>query len=504
MRFGLSLALGLTATAGAVQLPLHFPASYGSPSPSFGSSFPSGAPSFPAPEQSLAALSTQEYTTLTHDNFRGYSVRIRQTEGWCDPGVRSWTGYLDVDGGAKHLFFYFFESRHKPAEDPLLMWINGGPGCSSALGLFMELGPCRVNDIGNDTVPHAEGWNERANVFFLDQPVGVGFSYADYGEVVETTEDAAKNVAAFIWIFTETFREFNGREFHMAGESYGGRYLPVFASEIVDQNKQAVAHGLQEINLKGVMIGNGITDFFTMLLSYYDMACTGASVPPILDISQCVRMKKAIPRCTQMVQASCVDMFDEMACNSAALFCGAELEEPFFTSGMNPYDISKVCDGPIGETLCYPVTKKIGSYLNMNSTRKLLGVDDKVKTFSSCSTEVGMGFNRRSDMYAPGPYYISGLLERGISILIYVGTYDWICNWVGNMRWVEALEWQGQESYNAVPISQWFVDGEPAGITKGWKGLTYATVEGAGHMVPYDKPVQALAMVNRWLEKRSL
>jgi len=65
--------------------------------------------------------------------------------------------------------------------------------------------------------------DEHANMFFLDQPVGVGWSYADYGEVVETTEDAAKNVAAFMWIFMETFQECKGREFHMTGESYGGR-----------------------------------------------------------------------------------------------------------------------------------------------------------------------------------------------------------------------------------------------------------------------------------------
>lgn len=497
--FSIALTL-LPALALAIQLPLNFPPSYGHPS----SALSSDPLSFPAPEQSLTSLSTSEYTTLTHDRFQGYAVRIKQTEGWCDPGVKSWTGYLDVDGGAKHMFFYFFESRRSPSHDPLLMWINGGPGCSSALGLLMELGPCRVNEHGNDTVPHPESWNEQANVFFLDQPVGVGFSYADFGETIETTEDAAKNVAAFMWIFMETFQEYKGREFHMAGESYGGRYLPVFASEVVDQNKRAAINGLQEINLQSVMIGNGITDFLSMIPSYYDMTCTGASVSPILDISQCVRMKRALPRCMQMAKSSCVDTVDELGCTAAMLFCVAEIEVPFFSSGMNPYDISKVCDGPIGDTLCYPVTKRIGQYLNMNSTRKLLGVDDKVESFSSCSNAVGLAFNRRLDEIAPGPYYIAGLLERGINILIYVGTYDWICNWVGNLHWVEALEWRGQEAYNAVPVSEWFVDEEKAGITKGWKGLTYATVEGAGHMVPYDKPVQALAMVNRWLENQTL
>jgi hypothetical protein len=61
-----------------------------------------------------------------------------------------------------------------------------GPGCSSALGLFMELGPCRIND-ANGTRYHPEAWNQKANVFFIDQPVGVGFSYAEYGESVVCT-----------------------------------------------------------------------------------------------------------------------------------------------------------------------------------------------------------------------------------------------------------------------------------------------------------------------------
>lgn len=141
-----------------------------------------------------------------------------------------------------------------------MMWINGGPGCSSSMGLLMELGewlrslfilsyraqnypgPCSIdmkNASTNGTTWNPYSWNSEANIFFLDQPyvcalqkvaqlgltyidrVGVGFSYADYGETVETTEDAAKNVHAFITIFFETFKQFSGRPLHLSGESYG-------------------------------------------------------------------------------------------------------------------------------------------------------------------------------------------------------------------------------------------------------------------------------------------
>lgn len=173
----------------------------------------------------------------------------------------AYTSYLDV-GGGKDLFFYFFESRGNPKKDPVIMWINGGPGCSSSIGLFMELGPCTVNNNPktlNDTKPNPYSWNEHANIFFVDEPVNVGFSQARNGQVVGTAEEAGQDIAAFIDIWFDTFKEFKGRDFHMAGESYGGRYLPVFASAVHDQNKMLIAQGKEPVNLKSVMIGNGIT-----------------------------------------------------------------------------------------------------------------------------------------------------------------------------------------------------------------------------------------------------
>jgi len=80
----------------------------------------------------------------------------------------------------------------------------------------------------------------------------------------------------------------------MAGESYGGRYIPVFASEVYDQNAYLVEVGLTPINLTSVMIGNGITDFMETFISYFDLQCTSASVYPIQDIKTCIRTKEVI------------------------------------------------------------------------------------------------------------------------------------------------------------------------------------------------------------------
>jgi cathepsin A (carboxypeptidase C) len=128
--------------------------------------------------------------------------------------------------------------------------------------------------VGNDNKTHHNpyGWNNNANVFFVDQPIGVGFSYADHGEFVvcsnisrvqlynnflmqSSTEEAAVDMAAFVFIFFEHFSQFKGRPFHFSGESYAGRYLPVFASALYDLNTKMVKAGHTAVNLSSVMIG---------------------------------------------------------------------------------------------------------------------------------------------------------------------------------------------------------------------------------------------------------
>ncbi|KAG5640374.1 hypothetical protein DXG03_008885, partial [Asterophora parasitica] len=110
----------------------------------------------------------------------------------------------------------------------------------------------------NGTKHFPESWNSNANVFFIDQPVGVGYSYADFGEAVGGTEDAAKDIAAFVAVFFENFSKFKGRAFHLAGESYAGRYLPLFASEVYDQNARLVEAGVTPINIASIIIGESM------------------------------------------------------------------------------------------------------------------------------------------------------------------------------------------------------------------------------------------------------
>lgn len=125
--------------------------------------------------------------------------------------------------------------------------------------------------------------------------------------------------------------------------------------------------------------------------------------------------------------------------------------------------------------------------------------------FSLCSSVVGRNFVSHLDKWAHHTQdYVSALLERNIRVLIYAGTYDWQCNWIANKLWVDKLDWTGRSAYAKESWRSWYVDGEKAGETKSAGPLTFATVLGAGHMVPHDKPAEAQALVSRWLANQAI
>jgi len=172
----------------------------------------------------------------------------------------------------------------------------------------------------------------------------------------------------------------------------------------------------------------------------------------------------------------------------------------------NPYDITKECEGGISIAKCYPLTKYVVAltvhrsilnyrgpiryllaYLDLPEVRRLLGVDDAITgNFSVCTNKVDGDFAINLDEYRPTQLYVAALLERKIKILIYAGTNDWICNHVGNEAWTLDLEWSGHDEFSTQALREWKVDGKTAGSTRSAQGLTFATINDAGHAVRSD------------------
>lgn len=140
----------------------------------------------------------------------------------------------------------------------------------------------------------------------------------------------------------------------------------------------------------------------------------------------------------------------------------------------------------------------IAQYLSQPSVRSTLGVSPSSGNWSSCSNRVGTLFALSNDELHPSKDYVAALLEHGIRALIYVGSYDWICNWVGNERWVRALEWSGADEWRKEGLGEWNIPGGEAvaGKVRSSGGLTFATIEGAGHMVCGSLYVQKISVTH--------
>ncbi|KAH8824464.1 peptidase S10, serine carboxypeptidase [Flagelloscypha sp. PMI_526] len=425
--------------------------------------------------------STRGFSTLSLPQFSDYTLRIRQID-WCDNTVRAYSGYLDFR--ARHMFFYFFESRRDPAKDPVMVWENGGPGGSSTLGMLTELGPCTI--VNSTSVKWNEyGWNSETNILFIDQPIGVGYSYSEYNEVVDSWE-AAVDMARFVAIFFEA-SEFGlqGRELHIAGESYGGRYVPLFAARVFDQNAELVREGLTPVNLKSVLIGNGHTDHATMAASYYDMQCTNKG-HPFQPIETCVQLKADAAHCVSQIKASCYNHFDALSCRAANAFCSQTVDGPYFASGLSPYDMRKTCEGD-GGAYCYKENYDVNALLNSPEMRDVLGIDESFPgNFTVVSYDVNSAFEASGDEMYSSSVYLEALLEHGVGVLIYAGDEDFVCNWVGNLNMVNQLEYPDQKEFRALELEDWSVDGKVVGLTKAKGLLRYATIHEAGHMVRWD------------------
>lgn len=130
------------------------------------------------------------------------------------------------------------DEKNKNISDPVLIWFNGGPGCSSLLGAFQENGPITVDADGDrEFQMNGFSWNARANLLYLEQPAGVGFSigttpqatnHSDFSSGVDTFQAVLK--------FYEKFPEYKNISLFVSGESYGGIYVPYLTWQIFQYN----------------------------------------------------------------------------------------------------------------------------------------------------------------------------------------------------------------------------------------------------------------------------
>uniref|UniRef100_A0A7R9YTY5 Carboxypeptidase n=1 Tax=Chlamydomonas euryale TaxID=1486919 RepID=A0A7R9YTY5_9CHLO len=467
---------------------------------------------------------------LTEYTPEAEADRVLSLPGWGDLDHFSvFAGYITVDEAAgRALFYVYVESERSPEDDPLVLWLNGGPGCSSLGGGFLsELGPFYPKADGVTLQKNPLAWNRVANMLFLESPAFVGFSYSNTSaDRVVGDARTARDARLFLLGFIERFPHLRSNDLYLSGESYAGHYVPGLALEIVRANaKAADRNGV--LDLQGFLVGNawtdtaidneGAVDFWWAHALISDE--TNQGLKETCDFSKIGPLKQAgqsetANDCDDFIDAA---MRELTGINIYEIYADLCLPESAlamvhaFSDAMKPAGALGLSARAL--TARYRTTRagaleseepeydpcidyEVGTYLNLPEVQKALHANQTVKLphkWSDCSREIE--YNMDDLLSSMLPVYKELLENAGLRILVFSGDVDGIVPVVGSRRWTAGL---GLTTTR--PWQPWLsATQQVGGYIVEYEGLSFATVRNAGHMVPYVQPERMYHLFSAFL-----
>lgn len=453
-------------------------------------------------------------------------------EGVCEttPGVKSYSGYVDLSPTA-HTFFWFFEARHDPENAPITLWLNGGPGSDSLIGLFEELGPCHINEKHEAYInPHS--WNEVSNMLFISQPLGTGFSYSEKGDgslnpitgsfedasfagvqgrypvinasLIDTTNLAAKAtwevLQGFLGGLPKLDSEIKSKSFNLWTESYGGHYGPAFFDLFYEENEKianGTVDGIQlDFNTLGIM--NGIIDEAIQAPHYPEFARHNTyGIEAVNEtVYNYMKFANSMPNGCQDMIAICkatnrTSLSDYALCTEAENMCRDNVEGPYYAfSGRGTYDIRHPSNDPTPPSYYL-------DYLAKDSVLNAIGVD---LNYTESNDEVYFAFQQTGDFVWPNFLEdLEDILSRPVRVALIYGDADYICNWFGGQAISLATKYKHSKEFQAAGYAPFLVYGVEYGETREYGNFSFTRVYESGHEVPFYQPIAALQLFNRTL-----
>ncbi|CAF4008727.1 unnamed protein product [Adineta steineri] len=368
--------------------------------------------------------------------------------------IRMHAGLLPVN--PQHhgsLFFWHFEKKYPSDKLRTVIWLNGGPGCSSLIGAWMEIGPFRFQD-ENTMIENDGSWHLYTNLLFVDQPVGT------------------------------------------AGQSYAGQYIPYIAKAILGQRSA--------LKLRGLLIGNGWIDPVTMYKSYLPFAVgnnlvvENSALYDLINI-QVKQCEQALSKQVHVFEEECYSILWEIVVNGAMNNHHVRNQEG---RCVNTYDIRHddtypECGKKWPSDLMY-----VTSYLDRQDVMSSIHIDSKQVKWAKCSDSVTDMFKAYNSK--PSITLLPDLLQQ-IPIILYSGQYDLICNHWATEAMIHGMTWNNGTGFDfgnrtLSPKHPWIVDGEPAGLIRSARNLTYILFYNAGHRVPYYYPHRSRFMLHQFIQ----
>ncbi|CAL5378755.1 unnamed protein product [Camellia sinensis] len=429
---------------------------------------------------------------------------------------KQYGGYVNVDSSkGQSLFYYFVEAINDSSSKPLVLWLNGGPGCSSlGMGAMTEIGPFGVNPDGKTLYQRTHAWNKVvANILFVESPAGVRFSYSnttfDYKvtgdkrtgklshkkQPPHTPKDGNLNYrVSFVYLCIEAqdtytflinwfkrYPHYKARDFYIIGESYAGFYIPELADTTIKRNKEV--DPILMIQLKGIMIGNGIMNDLTDDIGRLDYAWSHSLISDETYrglLNHCIMTPNDTKKCNDFIAREAEEIGYIDYYNIYGPTC--------FDSSMSPR--KPKCPGDYDPC----ESDYVNAYLNLPQVQEALHAN-RTKlpyTWQLCSHVIEGWNDSPSTMF---PTY-RRLIASGLRILIYSGDVDAVVPVTSTRYSIDALKLKVVK-----PWHPWTDDGEfqAAGYKVVYDGLTFTTVRDAGHQVPTFQPRRALALFKMFL-----
>ncbi|CAF3933266.1 unnamed protein product [Adineta steineri] len=339
-------------------------------------------------------------------------------------------------------------------------------------------------------------WHLYTNLLFVDQPVGTGFSTIDADSFIHELDEMANQFLGFLDQYIKIFPELLENDIYLAGESFAGQYIPYIAKAILEQRSA--------LKLCGLLIGNGLIDPVTMYKSYLPFAVANNLVVENselydrinIQVKQC---EQALSKQVHFSEEACYPILAEIIENGAMNNHHKENQEG---RCVNVYDIRlddtyPECGKKWPSDLMY-----VTSYLDRQDVMSSIHIDSKQVKWAKCSDSVTDMFKAYNSK--PSITLLPDLLQQ-IPIILYSGQYDLICNHWATEAMIHGMTWNNGTGFDfgngtLSPKHPWIVDGEPAGLIRSARNLTYILFYNAGHRVPYYYPHRSRFMLHQFIQ----
>ncbi|KAH7094560.1 Alpha/Beta hydrolase protein [Paraphoma chrysanthemicola] len=416
------------------------------------------------------------------------------------PLLKMHAGHIEVDAAHNsNLFFWHYQNRHIADRQRTVLWLNGGPGCSSMDGAMMEVGPYRVREGGNLEYNNGS-WDEFANLLFVDQPVGTGFSYVNTDSYLTDLDQMADHMMTFLEKWFALFPEYEHDDLYIAGESYAGQHIPYIARAILNRNKNQAK---RQWNLKGLLIGNGWMSPVDQYLAYLPFAYQNGMLQADTDAARRVEQQQAI--CIKKLNDGGHNHVDTSECEQIMVNILEETKDrkaDRMNQCVNMYDIRLRDDASCGMNWP-PDLSDVTPYLRRPDVIQALNINSDKKTgWSECNGAVSGHFRAKNS--EPTVKFMPELLAQ-VPVLLFSGDKDFICNHMGTEAMIENMSWNGGKGFELssgvwAPKQDWTFEGEPAGTYQEVRNLTYVVFYNSSHMVPFDYPRRTRDMLDRFMQ----